>query len=303
MTAPRTQKWFAVVITVAAEAAEAVESALNVLGTIGTETDGLRKAKGEPLLVSGYFDEPPRDLDIRDAVESSLHIHGFSPDAVTSIETRTVEETDWLAEWKRHWRPTTVGAFIIAPPWESVADSDKIVISIEPNMAFGTGTHETTQLCLKAIGELYRPGQSLLDVGTGTGILSIAAAKLAGNGSGNDDASVPPVARILACDTDSNSVTIARENARLNGVADEIEFFEGSIDDETPVFDLVCANLTIDVIVPILPLLLAKTRTTLLLSGILAEQQDQIEQEFARSRVSAVVIERAGEWISVIVRV
>jgi ribosomal protein L11 methyltransferase len=294
MTGAVKQKWFAVVVTVAAEAVEAVESALNVLGTLGTET-GLLTVKGGPLVVSGYFDAPPGAVEIRDAVDSSLRIHGFSGDVVTSIETRTVEETDWLAEWKKYWRATTVGVFIIAPPWEKVAALDKIVVSIEPNMAFGTGTHETTQLCLKAIGELYRPGESFLDVGTGTGILAIAAAGLQAK-------STQSKVKILACDTDADSVRIAIENARLNGVSERIEFFVGSVDDQTPAFDLVCANLTVDVIVPILPLLLAKTRSVLLLSGILAEQQEQIEQALSRTRVSDVVVERAGEWISVIVR-
>src|SRR5262249_49859629 len=153
---------------------------------------------------------------------------------------------------------TTVGRFVVAPPWEKVVDKDKIVILIEPNMAFGTGTHETTQLCLKAIDENYLPGHSFLDVGTGTGILAIAAAKLASGSS-----------EILACDTDADSIKIARENAQANGVGDKTDFLVGPITSETPQFDFVCVNLTIDAIVPILGLLLEKTKSTLVLSGIL----------------------------------
>src|SRR5205085_3138018 len=104
---------------------------------------------------------------------------------------RVVEEIDWLAEWKKHWQPTEVGRFVIAPPWQEIDPGDKILIQIEPNMAFGTGTHETTQLCLDAISELYRPQLTFLDVGTGTGILAIAAAKLGGD-------------QVLACDTDAD---------------------------------------------------------------------------------------------------
>src|SRR4029079_18467199 len=101
--------------------------------------------------------------------------------------TREVPDRDWLAEWKRGWQPVEVGRFIIAPPWSEIS-VNRIVIRIEPGMAFGTGTHETTRLCLKAIEKYFRGG-SFLDVGTGTGILAMAAAKLF------------PEARIEAVDT------------------------------------------------------------------------------------------------------
>ena len=280
------QIWYAVDIVVDPRGLEAVESALNELESLGTEIDSLGKAKGEPQMVSGFFDRLPEQNDIRDAVEESLRIYGLNVGSVKSIATRVVEETDWLAEWKRYWKPTEIGKFVIAPPWENVEGTDKIVIRIEPNMAFGTGTHETTQLCLKAIGETYRPSQTVLDVGTGTGILAIAAAKLGAE-------------TIYACDTDLDSVKIARENAVANGV-DWIEFADGPLADDPPVYDLVLANLTIDVIVPILPLLLAKSRHTLLLSGILVEQKDIISAELNKFQISNFKFETAGEWISVL---
>ncbi|CAN5503333.1 50S ribosomal protein L11 methyltransferase [soil metagenome] len=282
--------WIAVDIVVDPAATDAIEFALNELNSLGTEIDSLRKAKGEPLLVTGFFDELPAADDIRMAVDESLQIHGIESDQVVSISTRVIEETDWLAEWKRYWKPTEIGRFIIAPPWENVEDTDKIVIRIEPNMAFGTGTHETTQLCLKAIGERYEAGRSFLDVGTGTGILAIAVAKLGGDG-------------VLACDTDADSVKIARENADANGVGDSITFEDGPIGDDTPIFHFVTANLTIDVIVPMLSLLVSKSRGLLLLSGILAEQADIITGELSKNKISKFDIEQAGEWISVLIDV
>ena len=102
------QRWKAVDITVDARATEAVESALNELESLGTEIDSLRKNKGEPQLVTGFFDELPDETDIRNAVEDSLRICGFEADAIKSIATRTVEETDWLAEWKKYWRPILI---------------------------------------------------------------------------------------------------------------------------------------------------------------------------------------------------
>ena len=182
----------------------------------------------------------------------------------------------------------SVGKFIVAPPWADV-ESEKILIRIEPNMAFGTGTHGTTQLCLKAIGEHCSPGMSFLDVGTGTGILAIGAAKL-----GATD--------ILACDTDADAINIARENAQLNGVAKHIEFADVGIDGRTPQYDFVCANLTVDVIIPILGLLLDKSKMLLLLSGILAEQEQIIRDGLLKFQISNIKIEASGEWISVLIQ-
>lgn len=284
------KKWLAIDIETGPDAADAVEYALNALDALGTEIDSLRKSAGENLRVTGYFQELPDAELLSYEINVGLRIYDLPVDTAYTLATREVEDADWLAEWKRHWKPTEIGKFVIAPPWSEVLENDKIVIRIEPNMAFGTGTHETTQLCLMAIGEHYGDGQSFLDVGTGTGILAMAAAKLT------------DAARIVACDTDKASVAIAKENAVANGVESRIEFFEGSISAETPAFDFVCANLTIDVIVPILPELIAKTKGILLLSGILDVQETIIVDALLKLQISDPDIGRAGEWISVLVR-
>lgn len=284
--------WFAIDIEAVPEATEAVEFAFNELGSVGTETIDLEKTSGENVRVVGYFEESPDEETVQDELYHALRTYRFAADAVISSSRREIENTDWLAEWKKHWKPTVIGRFIIAPPWEAVDEKDHIVIRIEPNMAFGTGTHETTQLCLKAIEENYTGRESFLDVGTGTGIIAIAAAKFRKKSE--------PRTRdlILACDTDEDAITIARENAKLNGV-DDIEFFAGSITDETPEFDLVCANLTIDVILPLLPLLITKARRALVLSGILVEQEAMIVSALTAMGMSNYSIERSGEWIAV----
>lgn len=312
------KKWIAIDVEAGPDAAEAVEYALNALDALGTEVDSLRKSADENLKVTGYFHEMPDAELLCDEIDMGLKIYDVSSENIYSVTAREVKDADWLAEWKKHWKPTSVGKFIIAPPWSEVAESDKIIIRIEPNMAFGTGTHETTQLCLTAIGDNYGDGQTFLDVGTGTGILAIAAAKLATNRKElaaeytentenkhheNSSFSVVSVAKILACDTDLDSVKIARENAIHNGVGERIEFFDGSISDAAPVYDFVCANLTIDVILPILPTLLKSTGSLLLLSGILATQESMIVEELHKSQISNIQIERAGEWISVLVRI
>ena len=120
--------------------------------------------------------------------------------------------------------------------------------------------------------------------------MAIAAAKLS------------PSSHILACDVDADSVTIARENASANDVANNIEFHEGSIDDATPIFDFVCANLTLDVITPLLRLLVEKSREFLLLSGILVDQEDAIRNELLKFEISDLEISHSGEWLSVLVK-
>ena len=290
------KNWFALDIASDPDATEAIESALNQLDALGTEIELFPKSKNEPQIVTGFFDVLPDDNDIRSCVDESLKIYGFDANSVKNISTRMVEEIDWLAEWKKYWKPTVVGKFVIAPPWEKV-ESEKIVISIEPNMAFGTGTHETTQLCLQAISDSYHGGQTLLDVGTGTGILAIAAAKLPTESTENSEKEI----QILACDTDPDSIKIAKENAAANGVGEHIEFINGSLPDDIPAFDFVCANLIIDVIVPILPLLLEKTREKLVLSGILVEQQEMIAAELQKFKISNYKFEISGEWIAVVI--
>ena len=289
------QSWYSISVTVPPEATEAIESAFNSLDSLGTEINLFRKQNSDDLTVVGYFNQLPDPERVDGELLYSLREHGLNESAILQIERNAVENADWLAEWKKHWRPTEVSGFVIAPPWSEVDDESKIVIRIEPNMAFGTGTHETTRLCLRAIEENYVAGDSFLDVGTGTGILAIAAAKI------NFKSQISNL-KLLACDTDVDSVAIAKENADLNGVGSVIEFSIGSIDESTPAHDFVCANLTLDVIKPLLPVLLDKATKTLVMSGILVEQEGEIVSALHEAGISDLAVERDGEWISVVVR-
>ena len=287
--------WHSIEIETKAEAEEAVEFALNELDSIGNEIDTLGKKTSENLNIIGYFKEKTDDEILQNQLNEALRIYGFSKDAVVKYEWREVENQDWLAEWKKGWKPTDTGKFIIAPTWETIENSDKIVIRIDPEMAFGTGTHETTRLCLKAIGEHFSPEMSFLDVGTGTGILAIASAKMKSRVRNPKS----KVRLIKACDIDDDSIDIARKNAKLNEVEDEIEFYIGSISEKCKKFDFVCANVTIDIIAPMLSLLLEKTAKILVLSGILSEQRDLIESGLKENKVPKWEIKTLGEWISV----
>jgi len=292
--------WFAVEVAAAPEAADAVEHCLNELDALGTEIDQLRKRAADDVTVVGYFNDPVSIDDVRLQLENALEAFELDTSLIRSIKQHKVDDADWLAEWKKHWRPTRVGRFIVAPSWYEVDDEPgSIVIRIEPNMAFGTGTHETTRLCLKAIDELYEPKMSFLDIGTGTGILAIAAAKMRGKSYAFTRDGQPG---ILAIETDADSVSIARENATANDVCDKIEFLHGILTDGVPQFDFVCANVTLDVISPMLSLLLDKSNKYLVLSGILADQETQIIAQLKTLGIDSPKVERDGEWIAATVR-
>ena len=295
--------WYALRLTVPPEAVEAAEFALNSLDALGLETELIRPS-ASTVVVTGYFDHSPQDDSVQDEIHYAFKVHDLDETSILSIERDLVKNTDWLAEWKKHWKPVTLGNFVIAAPWHEVDQPGKFVIRIEPNMAFGTGTHETTQLCLKAIDELYAPGDSFLDVGTGTGILAIAAALKGRNTSGSECApdEMSAKMKIEGYDVDPDAVSIAKENAGLNGVGSEIRFQVGAIDEATLTFDFICANLTLDVILPILPLLLEKAKKQLVLSGILKTQERTIVNELKKRAAAGFRIETAGEWIAAIVK-
>jgi len=284
--AKRERAWVSVDVRLTPPAREAVEYALMEAGALGTEVSD---ESGEPVRVTAYFDTMPEKEEVRAALFDALRIYDLPTSSVHEMKLREVADRDWLGEWKKSWQPVPVGErFLIAPPWSEIPDTEgRICIRIEPGMAFGTGTHETTRLCLAAI-EKYFTGESFLDVGTGTGILAIAAAKLF------------PRARMEACDTDAEAVLIARENARLNDVVEQVSFRVGTVDETTASANLVCANLTADVILPLLPALIGATCGRLILSGILESQSHLVLSRLHELGITEPLeISTDGEWIAI----
>ncbi|MFV0389699.1 MAG: 50S ribosomal protein L11 methyltransferase [Pyrinomonadaceae bacterium] len=281
------KNWFAVKVESVEEATEAIEHAFNVLDSLGTEIDFLGTSKDKPFTVTGFF-ETDISLDIaKAALKDAFLIYDLPADKILGVSSTQIIEQDWLAEWKKHWKPTETAKFIVAPTWSDIPQTSKHIIRIDPKMAFGTGTHETTRLCLQAIEKYLTPGMSFLDVGTGTGILSIAASMLGASS-------------VTGCDTDRDSVEIAIENLLGNRVT-EFSIYEGSISAENQPAELVCANVTADVIVPLLPLLISKSLKILVLSGILVEQTGLISGALANLGKFETQIATEGEWISVAV--
>ena len=221
---------------------------------------------------------------------------------IPTVRINKLEEEDWLLEWKKGIAPLPMGdCFIICPPWLldglSEEERDKrIVLIIEPGMAFGTGFHFTTQFCLRAIEKHSASARKILDVGTGSGILAIACAKLL-------NAEKPPVS-IFACEIDPDACVVARENIELNEVEEQVKLLVGStetVKDEK--FDLILSNLTCEDNVALLPDYagLLHSNSRVIMSGILKEKLPILEAEIARQPFEVIEIEKQETWAGVVI--
>jgi len=205
---------------------------------------------------------------------------------------QAVADQDWNREWKKNYHPVRIGKrLLIRPSWEPVpADAPECVIEIDPEMAFGTGTHATTQLCLRMLEDHLQPGQRVLDVGTGTGILAIAAAKLGAS-------------RVAAFDVDEVAVETAVRNAAVNGVDGVIAFSTATMDSFEVAdqrFDWLVANINRDQIVKMLPAMMEKCRYPLMivLSGILVEEEPLLRDALSKYDLELCEISSQQEWLA-----
>ena len=205
------------------------------------------------------------------------------------IETTSIAEQDWGENWKRFFKPVQVtSTFVVKPPWSKIRlRKNQIPIDIYPAMAFGTGTHATTRLCLKALEKrLGKKGFSVLDVGTGSGILSIAAARLGAR-------------EVLGLDIDSVAIKNARENVERNRVSDIVKIRKGRVGDIPKRFDRVVANIDFKNLKRMRRSLIRhlKDRGFLILSGILTEEEERIRRNYLEMGLLRwVETEREGEW-------
>ncbi|MDR2658199.1 MAG: 50S ribosomal protein L11 methyltransferase [Oscillospiraceae bacterium] len=221
-----------------------------------------------------------------------------------AVETRELDDADWADAWKKYFKPFRVGnRIIIKPSWEdfSPAPTD-VVLELDPGMAFGTGTHETTALSLELLEDVVRAGDIALDVGTGSGILAIAAAKLGAR-------------RVLAVDQDPDAVKVAQENVERNGLtdfirtgaADLLEGLEDRADTRAYVIgraDLVIANILADVVIRLMPSAFTALRTggKMVVSGIIKDRAEDARDAFRRAGFTVEGERAAGEWIAMVAR-
>jgi ribosomal protein L11 methyltransferase len=298
--------WLEVAVVTDGEAAEAVAEALRPLAY---HEGVVLEQQGDATSLDPYALEPdvtvkiylPGDEDtpaIRRRIEEVLYYLGrLYP--IPRPAFRKLEDEDWAHAWKEHYKPFRVGRQLwIQPSWVKAegAGPNDVVLTLDPGMAFGTGLHPTTQMCLQAIEDLVRPGMRVLDVGTGSGILAITAALLAG-------ARVQGGA-VVAVDTDRLAVAAARENAERNGVKLDVRL--GSLAGVEPgEWDLVVVNILAPVIVEMLAAGLMDYVAKdgwLLLSGIIDEQLPAVEEALAAADAAVVEIRTIRDWVGLVAR-
>ncbi len=292
--------WYAVEVEIARVGETAATTQLWAMNTTGLEVS---EDAADFVTLRAYFDAAPDVETLRQNILNNLKLLNLTKLALRRIEASTIADQDWMSEWKKGWEPLLIGRrLVIAPSWKldqvpQLTDAaGRIVIQIDPGMAFGTGTHETTRGCLELLEHFWpleTESASLLDVGTGTGILAIAAIKL------------HPGSRVTAFDVDPEAIEVARENAEINQVADDIEIEVNKLscyaDQE---FDVVLANLTADVIIPLATDFPAamKPQGILIVSGILREQGADVTTALTEQQFELIESKPDGEWVSMAFR-
>ncbi|HWI55368.1 MAG TPA: 50S ribosomal protein L11 methyltransferase [Desulfobacteria bacterium] len=214
------------------------------------------------------------------------------PDSPMEITLSEVREEDWANSWKAYYKPVRVGnRIVIKPTWEEyVSREGDIVIELDPGMAFGTGTHPTTVMCLRALEGLINGGETVFDIGTGSGILAIAAAKLGAS-------------TVKAVDIDIVAVNSALANVELNGVDDCVEVLAGNLLDKVSgQADLVIANIVADVIKLVCPDAVKAVRSggKFVASGIIAHREQDVIETIKEAGLVIKEVFREGEWLSLV---
>ncbi len=266
--------------------AELVSQALHDLGALGLEVrdreappmPGVRGPNPGEAIIVAFFEARA------DAESAVSEVQAGWPEARVQLEA--VPAQDWSNQWKSLIRSVQVGRLWVGPPWErEQAPSDKVVIVVEPKMAFGTGDHPTTSLCLAAVDDFLQahPNASVLDVGTGTGVLAIAAKKL-------------NAGRVVGIDNDLMSVALAKENAQVNHVLD-IDLSAKTLSQLQGPFDLVVANILANTLIELAPALCAHVKNRLVLAGVLQHQKGEVEAAFVKHGLRPLPGASQGEWV------
>ena len=229
-------------------------------------------------------------------------LRGFLDIGEGSIAVDETEDVDWINNWKQYFKQFYVDDILIIPSWEKVKeeDKDRMIIHIDPGTAFGTGMHETTQLCIRQLKKYVTKDTVLLDVGTGSGILSIVALKLG-------------AAHAVGTDLDPCAVPAVEENKEANQIPDEdFEMMIGNIIDDKEIqdaagyekYDIVTANILADVLVPLTPVIVHQMKKggLYITSGILDVKESVVTEAVEKAGLEVLEVTRQGEWVSVTAR-
>ena len=308
-------KWTEVCIKTTEEASDAISEMLNTIGAGGVVIEDPNEIRrqiespnsldyadqefmdslGTEVTVKAYFNEEKTAEELAILIKEKLNfISQFLNVGKGYVGSSSVDDEDWSTAWKKYYKPFNISNNVaIKPSWEEYEKkAGEIVIEMDPGMAFGTGTHETTRLCSQLLEEYVKPGDSVIDVGCGTGILSIIAVKLGAQNA-------------IAVDIDEVAARVSRENCRINGVLDSISVSKGVLSDIKPQkVDIVVANIIADVVIGIsgqVPAYL-KQGGVLLTSGIIHERRDDVVKAYTGLGFELVKILEMGEWVAIVFR-
>jgi ribosomal protein L11 methyltransferase len=298
--------WLELSVAADLEAVEAVSEILGRVAPAGTSVEpafelveeglGARVDYSRPAIVRAYLPASDEALTARAVSEVARalgHLQAFGLRPIGELTTRIVREADWADAWREHFPVMRVGRrLVVRPTWRRhQAERDDVVISLDPGMAFGTGLHPTTRLCLAGLESLADRGlvveRRVLDVGCGSGILAIGAVALGAR-------------KALGVDTDPIAVEATTANAALNGFGGLITAREGSLPTREGPFDVVLGNLVAGVLVPLAPLLRDELRPggALLASGIFLDREAEVLAAFEQAGLVVRGRTSEGEWIA-----
>ncbi len=241
------------------------------------------------VIIKAFYEDDKVNYD-----EIEAQIKEFSINNNIDIQiskNKEIEDMDWANEWKKYYEPFYIGNILIKPSWIDIDESDHKVVEINPGMAFGTGLHETTNLCIEQLQELNLIDKIVLDIGCGSGILSVVSSKLGAK-------------EVFATDIDPLAIEATLENANLNKISN-INAVKGSLlDNVDKKYDVVVANIllnVLDILIPDLPKALKKDGV-FICSGLINSQKDNIVNTLEKNNLEIVEVSEKGEWISIISR-
>ncbi|SHH65712.1 50S ribosomal protein L11 methyltransferase [Sporanaerobacter acetigenes] len=307
-------KWIEVQIKTTTEAEEAVANILYELGVGGlaiedpndvlafakNEDDwdyidpNLLKQDFEGVIIKGYFPESEDLIDKIELIKQNVEkIPQYNLDkGLGEVTTTEVYEKDWAESWKKYYKPKKIGEkIVVKPTWEKYKESSgEIIVELDPGMAFGTGTHETTTMCIRALEKHVRPESTIFDIGCGSGILSIAAAKLGGK-------------KVIGVDLDELPVKVSKENVQLNKVSDVVEIRRGNLLDVVDEkADIIVSNIIAEIIVDltsdITPYL--KGDSIFISSGIIIEKIDMVVDALSKEGFKVLEISKMNGWACIV---
>lgn len=308
-------KWYEIKVSTTEEASDAVAEMLTSMGaggvaikdpfdirreiekpnTLDYADEEFLEALGEDVVISAYFQNGLSiDQLLKQINQGLANISQFLNVGKGLEGYGEVDDEDWSTAWKKYYKPFKLTErIVIKPTWEAYeAGYSEIIVEMDPGMAFGTGTHETTQMCSLLLDKYMRCGSEVLDVGCGTGILAIIASKLGAVG-------------IKALDIDEVAVKVAKENVEINGESAKIEAMQGILSDLNPdaqKFDIIVANIIANVIIDLSALIpyYLKKNSLFITSGIIRERKQDVIEACSKSGMGLLETLEIGEWVAMV---